>query len=391
MNSSKRIPRETTTAATGSTPDAQGRAVAIVTVSEPLEQDALAAIIRRIAPDAEINAFRTLAAARNWIEGGGRPELAIVQAEALGGFGGAAVRMWKHAAPGVALALYAAPDAELGRRALASGFDAVFSRAAEPDEFAAALGFVLAGNRYVSPAFVLPQAERGPGCAFLGACGWAMPLLDELPIGLFVLQGERVIYHNRYMTEHFGYSLDELRSMAFWEPVVEPHKDQVREAALSWRRGDPVTPHFLTPVRARDGSLRWAESFHRVISIGGGPAVVVACVDATARMTTMDQTITAAKTPAELAAGTYVLGDVQGIAIGIGGERAPLAPEAAAGLTDRHRQVLALLAIGSSNKDIGAKLGISEATVKLHVHHIMRALGVSNRTAAALMARRLGG
>lgn len=383
----------TTSKHTRSASDGDGtprsRAHTVLTVSEPLEQSALAMLIRRVDADATIHEFRTLAAARDWIETGGQPDLAVVQAETMGSFGAAAVRMWKLSAPNAMLALYAAPDAELGRRALAAGFDAVLARTAEPPEFAAALGFVLAGNRYIAPAFVGQHSGRG-GCAFLGACGWALPLLDDLPVGLFVLQGERVIYSNRYMIEHFGYTPDHLQSMSFWDPVIDPHKSQIRDAALGWLRGEAVTPNFVAPIRTKDGAVRWIESFHRVLTIGGGPAVVVACIDVTARMSAVDRAVTATMTPAELASGIYLPGEHRPPALLAAGEPAPLDGAAMAALTDRQRQVLGLLAVGSSNKDIGAKLGISEATVKLHVHHIMRALGVSNRTAAALMARRLG-
>jgi DNA-binding NarL/FixJ family response regulator len=60
------------------------------------------------------------------------------------------------------------------------------------------------------------------------------------------------------------------------------------------------------------------------------------------------------------------------------------------GLTDREREVLALLATGMSNRSIATTLGISEATVKVHLTHIYQALAVGNRTAAALHAHRLG-
>jgi DNA-binding NarL/FixJ family response regulator len=59
-------------------------------------------------------------------------------------------------------------------------------------------------------------------------------------------------------------------------------------------------------------------------------------------------------------------------------------------LTEREREVLALLATGMSNRSIATTLGISEATVKVHLTHIYQALAVGNRTAAALHAHRLG-
>ena len=46
------------------------------------------------------------------------------------------------------------------------------------------------------------------------------------------------------------------------------------------------------------------------------------------------------------------------------------------------------LAEGRSNRQIGELLGLSEGTVKIHVSAIMKALGVSNRSEAALLASR---
>ena len=58
-------------------------------------------------------------------------------------------------------------------------------------------------------------------------------------------------------------------------------------------------------------------------------------------------------------------------------------------LTKRQAQVLQKLASGHANKAIAEHLGISVHTVRLHVSAILRALDVSNRTQAALIARDL--
>ncbi|MGV9316944.1 response regulator [Streptomyces sp. NPDC003691] len=55
-------------------------------------------------------------------------------------------------------------------------------------------------------------------------------------------------------------------------------------------------------------------------------------------------------------------------------------------LSDRERQVLALVAWGTSNRGIAAKLFISEATVKTHLTHIYRKLAVNDRAAAVATA-----
>lgn len=58
------------------------------------------------------------------------------------------------------------------------------------------------------------------------------------------------------------------------------------------------------------------------------------------------------------------------------------------GLTDREREVLALLAEGSSNKQIAHTLGLSLKTVQNYVSRILDKLQVSDRTQAALQVRK---
>jgi len=61
-------------------------------------------------------------------------------------------------------------------------------------------------------------------------------------------------------------------------------------------------------------------------------------------------------------------------------ERAPI--------TSREREVLQMLVAGSSNKEIAAPLGIEERTVKSHISHLMRKLGVKNRIEVSVQAIR---
>jgi DNA-binding NarL/FixJ family response regulator len=58
------------------------------------------------------------------------------------------------------------------------------------------------------------------------------------------------------------------------------------------------------------------------------------------------------------------------------------------GLTQREKQVLALVAQGLANKLIARRLGISEKTVKAHLTKLFASIGVTDRTQAALWAKR---
>jgi DNA-binding NarL/FixJ family response regulator len=53
-------------------------------------------------------------------------------------------------------------------------------------------------------------------------------------------------------------------------------------------------------------------------------------------------------------------------------------------LSDREREVWALLAAGLSNSVIATQLGVSASTVKFHTQNLFQKLGVNNRTAAAV-------
>ncbi len=95
-----------------------------------------------------------------------------------------------------------------------------------------------------------------------------------------------------------------------------------------------------------------------------------------------------------LAGGRYLpprVADIAGARIA-SGSVAPML-DAAAGvverLTDRQMDVLRLMAEGRSNKDIARLLDIAPSTIKSHMSQILVTLGTTNRTEAAMKARRL--
>lgn len=55
-------------------------------------------------------------------------------------------------------------------------------------------------------------------------------------------------------------------------------------------------------------------------------------------------------------------------------------------LTKRQREITALIVLGLTNKQIGRELGITEGTVKIHLHAIYQRCGVPNRTALAFLS-----
>lgn len=77
----------------------------------------------------------------------------------------------------------------------------------------------------------------------------------------------------------------------------------------------------------------------------------------------------------------------------VGRRAAPRRAEAlarVAGLSDREREVLALLGTGDSNADVARRLFVSEATVKSYVSRLLTKLDLANRTQAAILAHEAG-
>jgi two-component system nitrate/nitrite response regulator NarL len=73
----------------------------------------------------------------------------------------------------------------------------------------------------------------------------------------------------------------------------------------------------------------------------------------------------------------------------VGGEPRPAEP-AHAPLSPREQEILALIAEGASNKEAARRLHVAESTVKIHVQHILRKLGLASRVQAAVYATEHG-
>lgn len=83
-------------------------------------------------------------------------------------------------------------------------------------------------------------------------------------------------------------------------------------------------------------------------------------------------------------------GEPAQVAVAGADEDVPAAPDDPFGLTPRERQVLALVASGATNREIGTALFMAEKTASVHVSRILAKLDVRSRTQAAAVAHRLG-
>jgi DNA-binding NarL/FixJ family response regulator len=128
------------------------------------------------------------------------------------------------------------------------------------------------------------------------------------------------------------------------------------------------------------------------LGISDEPEAVLACVEAgaaafVAREASLEELITTLETAArgDVLCSPSIAGLLfRRVAI-LARERRPSLNVTA--LTDREREILALIEHGFSNKEIARRLRLQVSTVKNHVHHILEKLGVSRRGAAAALAR----
>ncbi|MFB7596166.1 response regulator [Streptomyces sp. NPDC056160] len=74
-----------------------------------------------------------------------------------------------------------------------------------------------------------------------------------------------------------------------------------------------------------------------------------------------------------------------------GGQQQEEEPDALPGLTDREREILALIGEGLTNRQIGQRLYLAEKTVKNHISRLLAKLGVERRIQAAVIATQARG
>ena len=163
----------------------------------------------------------------------------------------------------------------------------------------------------------------------------------------------------------------------------------IAEAMITRLRDSDRSAFAQAAVAAERIGDVWLTAFARIHEAD-------AAVRAGAAAQAADALRAAYETATALGAGPLV-DDVEALArrarISVDAPVAPVLGESDAvrlGLTSREAEVLALVAAGRTNREIGAELFVSEKTASVHVSNILRKLGVSSRVDAAAIAQRVG-
>jgi DNA-binding CsgD family transcriptional regulator len=203
----------------------------------------------------------------------------------------------------------------------------------------------------------------------------AAAALDAIEEGVLVQDSEtHVVYANRAAGELLGLDRDELRGRSELPTPCECLSESGETLPDRWpgvdalRTGRPQRPRVMGLPRP-DGRVRWVRVSARVI----GRSVLTSLLDVTAlRHAEADAATLASRL------------DANG---GRNGQSAARRRAAGQGvLSPREHQVVELLAGGNTGEEVAEQLGISPATVRVHVRNATGKLGANTRTQAVAIA-----
>ncbi|HTP67044.1 MAG TPA: PAS domain S-box protein [Geobacteraceae bacterium] len=108
-------------------------------------------------------------------------------------------------------------------------------------------------------------------------------LAETSTTGIFLYQGEKIIYVNPAMVSILGYSEEEFLGMKFWDWVHEDFREEVKRRGLARQRGENVSPRYECRHTSKNGEMRWIFISAGLIEYRGMPAGLATAFDITDR------------------------------------------------------------------------------------------------------------
>lgn len=106
-------------------------------------------------------------------------------------------------------------------------------------------------------------------------------LLENMPVLLYVYQGDKVIYVNPAVEKALGYTLDEMLEFNFWDICHADYKDLIRERGYARLKGDNVPTNYEFIILKKNGEPIWVDVFFARTEIHGLPLSIVGAIDIT--------------------------------------------------------------------------------------------------------------
>jgi PAS domain S-box-containing protein len=212
----------------------------------------------------------------------------------------------------------------------------------------------------------------------------AAAALDAIDEGVLVQDAEtQVVYANRAAGELLGVDREELRGRSELPTPRECLSESGEALPEHWpgaealRTGRPQRPRVMGLQRP-DGGMRWVRVSARPI----GRSVLTSLLDITALRNAEED----AATLASRLDGDRRRKGANGNGNGSSHKAGNGKDNGKGVLSPREHQVVELLASGSTGEEVAERLGISPATVRVHVRNATGKLGASTRTQAVAIA-----
>ena len=214
----------------------------------------------------------------------------------------------------------------------------------------------------------------------------AATALDAIEEGVLVQDsGTQVVYANRAAGELLGLDRNELRGRFELPTPCECLSESGETLPDRWpgvdalRTGRSQRPRVMG-LSSPDGRVRWVRASARVI----GQSVLTSLLDVTALRNAEEDAATLASRLSGDRKAKRANGNGNGNRNG-NGHRSPKGNGKSV-LSPREHQVVELLAGGNTGEEVAEQLGISPATVRVHVRNATGKLGASTRTQAVAIA-----
>ena len=108
-------------------------------------------------------------------------------------------------------------------------------------------------------------------------------LAETTASAIVIFQRAGIVYANPAAESLCGYTLEELKSLNFWEVIPPDYRERFKDSGMKRLRGEEVPAHFEMPILTKNNETRWIDYTAAVIDYQGEKAVLGTGVDITSR------------------------------------------------------------------------------------------------------------
>ncbi len=104
-------------------------------------------------------------------------------------------------------------------------------------------------------------------------------LLENIPVLVYVYQGDKVIYVNPAVEKTLGYTFEEMTAFNFWDICHKDYKDLIKKRGYARLRGEQVPTNYEFKIHKKNGEAIWVDVFFARTEVQGLPLSIVGAVE----------------------------------------------------------------------------------------------------------------